>query len=188
MSSLSALSSLDITLLTLQEEDLQILGSTPSLRNLYVWVKAHRKGRHERLEIGSDYPSFRCLERFRIGCGAMEVEFAPMPKLQTLHLDFHVRHAMDQFGDFDFSLENLHSLERVIVHINCYYVELGEVQDAEASIKKALNLNPNKPTLQLEKVIHQPLHQRTARLFLNSIFCCAPSFIVILTSSMYLVN
>jgi hypothetical protein len=99
-----------------------------------------------------------------------------------------VRHAMDQFGDFDFSLENLHSLERVIVHINCYYVELGEVQDAEASIKKALNLNPNKPTLQLEKVIHQPLHQRTARLFLNSIFCCAPSFIVILTSSMYLVN
>jgi len=56
MSSLSALSSLDITLLTLQEEDLQILGNVPSLRNLYVWVKEHRKGRHQRLVIGSDYP------------------------------------------------------------------------------------------------------------------------------------
>jgi len=159
MSSLSALSALDITLLALQEVDLQILGSVPSLRNLYVWVKEHRKDRHERLVIGSDYP-FRCLARFRIGRGAMEVEFAPgaMPKLQTLHLDFHVRHTMDQFGNFDFSLENLPSLERVIVHINCYYAELGEVQEAEASIKKALDLNPNKPRLELEKVI-QPLNQ-----------------------------
>ena len=74
------------------------------------------------------------------------------------HLDFHVRRTLDQFGNFDFSLENLPSLERVIVHINCYYAELGEVQDAEASIKKALDLNPNKPTLELEKVI-QPLNQ-----------------------------
>jgi len=83
----------------------------------------------------------------------MEVEFAPgaMRKLQTLHLDFHVRRTLDQFGNFDFSLENLPSLKRVIVHINCYYAELGEVQDAEASIKKALDLNPNKPTLELEK-------------------------------------
>jgi len=159
MSSLSALSSLDITLLTLQEEDLQILGSVPSLRNLYVWVKEHRKDRHQRLVIGSDYP-FRCLARFRIGRDAMEVEFAPgaMRKLQTLHLDFHVRRTLDQFGNFDFSLENLPSLKRVIVHINCYYAELGEVQDAETSIKKALDLNPNKPTLELEKVI-QPLNQ-----------------------------
>jgi len=145
MSSLSALSALDITLLALQEVDLQILGSVPSLRNLYVWVKEHRKDRHDRLVIGSDYP-FRCLARFRIGRGAMEVEFAPgaMPKLQTLHLDFHVRHTMDQFGNLDFSLENLPSLERVIVHINCYYAELGELQEAEASIKKALDLNQHR--------------------------------------------
>ncbi|OEL29455.1 hypothetical protein BAE44_0009526 [Dichanthelium oligosanthes] len=152
MSSLSVLSALDITLLTLVEEDLQILGRVTSLCNLYIWVKEHRKHRDKRLVISSDYP-FRCLTRFRIERGAMEVEFVPgaMLKLQTLNLDFHVRHTMDQFGDFDFSLENLSSLERVIVHMNCYYAEIGEVQDAEASIRKALDLNPSKPTLELQK-------------------------------------
>ncbi|CAO2144257.1 unnamed protein product [Urochloa humidicola] len=152
MSSLSALSALDITLLTLGEEDLQILGSVPSLCNLYIWVKDHRKDRDKRLVIGSDYP-FRCLTRFRIGRGAMEVGFAPgaMLKLQTFHLDFHVRHTMDQYGDFVFGLENLSMLERVIVHMNCYHAELEEVEDAEASVQKELDLNPKRPSLELEK-------------------------------------
>ncbi|CAO2149048.1 unnamed protein product [Urochloa humidicola] len=152
MSSLSALSALDITLLTLGEEDLQILGSVPSLCNLYIWVKDHRKDREKRLAIGSDYP-FRCLTRFRIVQGAMEVEFAPgaMLKVQTLRLDFHVRHTMDQFDDFNFGLDNLYMLEHVIVHMNCYHAELWEVEDAEASIRKALNLNPQRPKLELEK-------------------------------------
>ncbi|CAL4984423.1 unnamed protein product [Urochloa decumbens] len=152
MSSLSALSALDITLLTLEEEDLQILGSVPSLCNLYIWVKDHRKDRDKRLVIGSNYP-FRCLTRFRIGRGAMEVGFAPgaMLKLQTFRLDFHVRHTMDQYGDFVFGLENLSMLERVIVHMNCYYAELGEVEHAEASIRKELDLNPKRTSLELEK-------------------------------------
>ncbi|XP_066341877.1 disease resistance protein RGA5-like [Miscanthus floridulus] len=153
MPSLLALSALDITLLTLQEEDLQVLGRIPSLRSLYIWVKEHRKDRHKRLAIGSDDCPFRCLTKFRIGPGAMEVEFAAgaMPKLRTVRLDLHVRHTLDQFGDFECGLESLSSLNHAIVHMNCYCAELEEVEAAEASIRKALELNPNRPTLELDK-------------------------------------
>jgi hypothetical protein len=177
MSSLSSLTDLDITLLTLGEEDLQILANVPFLLNLYVWVKEHRKDRDKRLSISSRYP-FKCLTRFRIGRGAMEVEFAPgaMLKLKTLHLDFHVRHTMDQSGDFDFHLENLSSLEHVIVHMNCYYAGLREVEDAAASIQKALNLSPNKPKLELEKVIqslkqHTDYHMFSCPFLVDHLFC-----------------
>jgi hypothetical protein len=153
--SLFALSALDITLLTLQEEDLQVLGSIPSLRSLYIWVKEHRKDRCKRLAIGSDDCPFGCLTKIRIGPGAMEVQFAAgaMRKLRTARLDLHVRHTLDQFGDFHCGLESLSSLERVIVHMNCYRAELEEVEAAEASIRKALDLNPNRPSFELEKVV-----------------------------------
>jgi hypothetical protein len=108
----------------------------------------------------------------------MEVEFAPgaMLKLKTLHLDFHVRHTMDQSGDFDFHLENLSSLEHVIVHMNCYYAGLREVEDAAASIQKALNLSPNKPKLELEKVIqslkqHTDYHMFSCPFLVDHLFC-----------------
>ncbi|XP_066337176.1 disease resistance protein RGA5-like isoform X3 [Miscanthus floridulus] len=153
MPSLFALSALDITLLTLQEEDLQVLGSIPSLRSLYIWVKEHRKDRHKRLAIGSDDCPFRCLTKFRIGPGAMEVEFAAggMLMLRTVRLDLHVRHTLDQFGDFECGLESLCSLDRAVVHMNCYGAELEEVEEGEASIRKALDLNHKRPTLELEK-------------------------------------
>ena len=75
----------------------------------------------------------------------MEVQFAAgaMRKLRTARLDLHVRHTLDQFGDFDCGLESLSSLERVIVHTNCYRAELEEVEAAEASVRKALDLNPS---------------------------------------------
>lgn len=155
MPSLLALSALDITLLTLQEENLQVLASIPSLRSLYIWVKEHRKDRHKRLATGSDDCPFRCLTKFRIGPGAMEVKFAAgaMLKLRTVRLDLHVRHTLDQFGDFECGLESLSSLERVVVHMNCNCAELEEVEEAEASIWGALDLNPKRPMLELEKVM-----------------------------------
>ncbi|XP_062197510.1 disease resistance protein Pik-2-like [Phragmites australis] len=153
MSSLSALSSLSIALQTLGEEDLQLLGSMPYLSSLSVKVAEQTQDREKKLAIGNVHP-FRCLKMFCIR-QTIEVAFAPgaMQNLITFHLAFELRQIMDQFGDPNFGLENLSSLVDVSVEMNCSKAMIGEVIYAEAAIKKAVNLNPKKPTLNLVKLL-----------------------------------
>lgn len=151
MSSLSALSILSISLSTLGEEDLHVLGSIASLSYLEIIVKEPTKGRKKRLSIGNVYP-FPCLTKFKI-YGTTEVFFlhGAMQKLQTLVLSFGV-HMLFQFGDFEFGLENLSSLVHVTVDINDSRVDEEDTVAARAAIRKAVDMNPNKPTLKFEKV------------------------------------
>ncbi|CAM0949205.1 unnamed protein product [Alopecurus aequalis] len=152
MSSLSCLSFLVIHgLKTLVVEDLQVLGSIPSLGDLDIWVVDPTLERHYRVVIDSNYP-FRCLTRLKFASRIMELQFAKgaMQKLQTLKLRFSVRQTLDQFGDLDFGLENVSSLRHVSVG-RWSKPEPGEVEIAEAAIQKALGMNLNKPTLEFSK-------------------------------------
>lgn len=56
-----------------------------------------------------------------------------MQKVRDLSLYFEVSETMDQFGDFDFGLENLSSLEHVDVWMRCFGSKPGEADDAEMS-------------------------------------------------------
>ncbi|XP_062197966.1 disease resistance protein PIK6-NP-like isoform X2 [Phragmites australis] len=143
MSSLSALSILCMTLLRLGEEDLHVLGSIPSLSHLEIMVKEPTQDRDKRLVISNVYP-FLCLTKFKI-YNTTEVVFLQraMQKLQTLVLSFGVPKTKDQFDNFDFGLENLSSLMHITVDMNCE-------DNIKAAIKKAVDMNPNKPTLKFQ--------------------------------------
>uniref|UniRef100_A0A0D9XT12 AAA+ ATPase domain-containing protein n=1 Tax=Leersia perrieri TaxID=77586 RepID=A0A0D9XT12_9ORYZ len=148
-----SLSSLDITLLTLGEEILKVLGSIPSLNDLKIRVKKSTHGRNKRLLISNVYP-FPCLTQFRVDSNTMEVGFAQgaMEKLRDLTLHFEVSETMDQFGDFDSGLENLSSLEHVTVCIHYSNPKLREADGAMMAIRRSLDMNPNNPTVELYKV------------------------------------
>jgi len=154
MCSLSTLSSLSITLETLGEDDLQVLGSLPSLSELYIHVKKSTQGRHKRLVLGSGHP-FRCLMRFTVKSDTMELRFQPgtMESLQTLRLKLHdVEDMLLQFGDFIFGLENLSSLVYINVEFYNNHEKMGSVKNA---IEEQANMNQNKPKLTwkfLEKI------------------------------------
>ena len=58
---------------------------------------------------------------------------------------------MDQFGDLDFGLDNLSSLAHVAIEM--YYTRFEDREAAETAIQKAVDMNPNKPTLKFGKVV-----------------------------------
>uniref|UniRef100_A0ACD5Y9H7 Uncharacterized protein n=1 Tax=Avena sativa TaxID=4498 RepID=A0ACD5Y9H7_AVESA len=150
MCSMFSLFSLNITLGTLGEEDLQVLGSLPSLSELYIQVRKSTQGRRKRLVVGSGYP-FRCLLRFTVESDTMEFRFEPgtMQSLQTIGLKFV--DIFIQFGDFKLGLENLSSL----VYINVeFYTNNDKLKNVINAIEEQANMNQNKPkvtwTIQLK--------------------------------------
>ncbi|CAL4980809.1 unnamed protein product [Urochloa decumbens] len=149
MSSLCFLSSLKIKLFTLAEQDLQVLGSIPSLSVLKIRVSnKSTQDRDERLVIGKCYP-FQRLTRLEINYDSMGVVFAPgaMQHLKELRLEFWVQEAVHEFGDSNLGLEHLSSLEHVSVEIIKNHTTPAEVEAVEHEIQRALDMNPNKPTL-----------------------------------------
>lgn len=156
MSSLSCLSYLVISLYTLGEEDLHVLGCLPSLRHLNMDVCTHTPRQRQAWPVidAAGYP-FRCLTELRYVQHA-EVVFAPgaMQKLQVLELHLGTRDTMHQSGYFDLGLENLSSLQQVTIDLDYSEDRVEEVEAAEAVVREALDMNPNKPTLNLHKVIN----------------------------------
>ncbi|CAN6294008.1 unnamed protein product [Urochloa humidicola] len=162
ISSLYALSTLRVRLLTLAEVDLQVLGSIPSLLFLDICVEELTQDRVKPLTIGdNDYP-FLCLVELTMS-KTMEVMFTQgaMKKLQVLELSFDVRKTMDQFCNFNFGLENLPSLLSMSVEMDCSNAKLEEVEAAEAAIRKALDMNPNKPVPCIYKTLEQAAEVQT---------------------------
>ncbi|KAF6992718.1 hypothetical protein CFC21_009681 [Triticum aestivum] len=150
MSTLPSLSSLAITLRELREEDLQILGSMPSLRDLSLFVVYQGKVTYKRLVIGNGCP-FQSLTRFSIkSIEATVFMFAQgtLQKLQILELDLYVEKTKHQFGDFQFGLENLSSVEHVYVVARSG----GSEDELTNALEKELDINPNKPILTVKQV------------------------------------
>ncbi|CAN6372111.1 unnamed protein product [Urochloa humidicola] len=50
---------------------------------------------------------------------------------------------------FCFNLTNFPSLERVTAHIKCEHATHGEVQDAEAALRRAVDVHPNHPAIEM---------------------------------------
>ncbi|KAG2558492.1 hypothetical protein PVAP13_8NG270100 [Panicum virgatum] len=129
ISSLSALSILSMALFTIGEEDLRVLGSIPSLSHLEIMMMNPTQGRNKKLVISNE----------------------PWKSFKPFFLSFEVQGTMDQFGDLDFGLDNLSSLAHVA--IDMYYTRFEDREAAETAIRKAIDMNPNKPTLKFGKVV-----------------------------------
>lgn len=151
ISSLCSLSIMCISLLTLRLEDLHILGNLPRLSDLSITVKETAHSREKGLLVIGNVHPFLCLTKFEIYNNYMAVMFAEgaMQQLQTLK--FSVRESMDQFGNSGFGLENLSSLEHIIVDMVLSGAKPEEVEATKAEIQKAVDINPNKPELKFEK-------------------------------------
>lgn len=154
MSSLCSLSVMRISLLTQGLEDLQILGNIPRLSHLSITVEETTQSREKGLLVISNVYPFLCLTKFEIYSNYMVVMFeeGAMQQLQTLK--FSVRESMDQFGNSGFGLENLSSLEHVVVDMVLSRAKPEEVEAAKAAIQNAVDINPNKPELKFEKVLY----------------------------------
>uniref|UniRef100_A0ACD5TY73 Uncharacterized protein n=1 Tax=Avena sativa TaxID=4498 RepID=A0ACD5TY73_AVESA len=156
MSSLCSLSSLSITLGTLRDENIQALGSIPSLGELFIQVEKPTQGRNKRFVIDGASLLFPCLRKFTIRSlhSEMDLFFAhgAMKKLQKLELQLGP-FMTNGFDDFDFGMENLPSLEYVCNGM--IYSNEQSQQALDTAIQEALKLNLNKPKMIRPKLVVQ---------------------------------
>lgn len=158
-SSLSGLSDLSMMVRTLRQEDIEILANLLMLRSVDLEVvEATGTRLHINGSVGGTghATAFQCLGNLKFASRAMGLVFRPgaMQKLQKLYLCFDVAETKDVHGDFDFGfpgLQNLTSLKTVNVELDCRCSRLWEVEAADAALRNATNLNPNRPTLDLER-------------------------------------
>uniref|UniRef100_A0A0D9XS88 Jacalin-type lectin domain-containing protein n=1 Tax=Leersia perrieri TaxID=77586 RepID=A0A0D9XS88_9ORYZ len=165
-SSLSNLYQVNMSLNILRQEDLQNLGALPFLCQLYLSVVVI-DSTGERLVIGTDRSQFQCLYHLSFASDAMGVMFAQraMPNLVSLDFTLSARETKDIYGDFNLGLENLYSVRQVTVKIRCTGSRICEVDGADAAIKMAILMNPNRPMLDViryseyEMILDEVEHQ-----------------------------
>uniref|UniRef100_A0A0D9YQX2 Jacalin-type lectin domain-containing protein n=1 Tax=Oryza glumipatula TaxID=40148 RepID=A0A0D9YQX2_9ORYZ len=139
-SSLLSLSTIDLILNVLRQDDLHSLGALQSLCCLRLNVF---KIEPERLVVGTEHAKFHWLAEFSFTTNAMGLIFSQysMPRLENLELAFNVR----ETKYFDIGLEHLSSLKDVTARIDCRDSSIFEVQNADAAIRRIAYMNSNQP-------------------------------------------
>ncbi|WVZ52916.1 hypothetical protein U9M48_003915 [Paspalum notatum var. saurae] len=149
-SSLLELTYLEIRVEQFGQEDLKLLGALPVLRSLDIVIYSAGTT-EERLLVGADQP-FRSLAEFkflhRSRCWLVFSQGA-MPKVQRLELRFTVPKQKGVCG-LDTGLENLASLRHVDVTVDWEGACGVEVEDVETTIRDAIEMHPNHPSLDLK--------------------------------------
>ncbi|TKW13031.1 hypothetical protein SEVIR_5G073200v4 [Setaria viridis] len=147
-SSLQDLSSLWISVRELHQDDLEILGRLPALRYLYLMVDHENLKIPRRFVIGTS--SFPCL----VGCrllgflGAVVFQQGAMMRLEILAFNFHageVREITSSDGRLNLGLENLLSLQEVLVYFRSRGASVMEVEEAKAALSHAIEIHPSHP-------------------------------------------
>lgn len=142
------LSFLRINVKELHQEDLEILGRLPALRHLYLMVD------HENLRIPRRFVIASCSFPWLVGCrllgflGAVVFQQGAMMRLTNLAFTFHareVRAITSSDGRFNLGLENLLSLEDVLVYFRARGASEMEVEEAKAALRHAFEIHPNHP-------------------------------------------
>jgi hypothetical protein len=146
------LSFLSIEVKMLQQEDLDILGRLPALTCLDLEVNHENLGILVRLVVGAS--SFadlvHCMLRGSIG--PVVFQQGAMPNLTGLCFTFPVHETKETAncnGGFDTGLENLKSLRDVTISFLYGGASEGDAEKAEAAFRHAIEIHPNRPTLQI---------------------------------------
>ncbi|KAL6658745.1 hypothetical protein ACP70R_002785 [Stipagrostis hirtigluma subsp. patula] len=144
-SHVAGLSFLKIQVRKLRQEDFEILGRLPSLHRLDLRVDHVDLGIHERFVAGAG--SFQCLEYcwLRDFGGPVVFGQGAMPRLTEFELEFQVREMRKINGGFDLGLGNLPSLREGGVWLRSEGADEEEVAEAEAALRQAIKIHPNKP-------------------------------------------
>ena len=152
---LSDLSILNIEVRGLLQQDLEILGRLPALRDLDLRVGHEDLGIHGRFSIGAC--SFPCLVHCLLWGFGGPVVFhkGAMPRLTDLQLKFQflpVQETREINCAFGLGLGNLLSLQDVIVCFRSRDSSEEEVEEAEAAVRQAIEVHPNHPRLWINGV------------------------------------
>jgi hypothetical protein len=142
---LSQLCRLEINFEEVRQEDMDILGSLPRLRRLFLWSKCKSR----LLLVGAD--GFRVLTSFvLLSYSPGQVVFQPgaMPKAKTVKIDISLRVAKEEAagigGDcLGLGMGNLPSLCGVFVTFYRSGVTVREAKQAEAALENALRAHSN---------------------------------------------
>jgi hypothetical protein len=143
-SHLSQLSTLEISVKVVRQEDLDILGSLPVLCHLILWCK-----RQSRLLLVT-VDEFRCLTVFNFfsdSPGQVVVQPGAMPKLAEFQLSISLRVAKEEAaGDwFDLNIGNLPSLRHVTVYLYRSGLTVREAKQEGAALENSLRTIPKRP-------------------------------------------
>ncbi|RCV39135.1 hypothetical protein SETIT_8G199800v2 [Setaria italica] len=146
---LQELSFLSIEVRKIRQEDLEILGSLPALVYLDVEVGNQNHGILRRLVFHDC--SFPCLVHcvLRGYIGPVAFQQGAMVKLERLHLAIPVLETREIAGGFEFGLGNLPVLQDVTFLLRRGGAGEGEVEEAERALRRAIEMHPNHPTLEI---------------------------------------
>lgn len=132
---------------------LKLASSGPAAAMMDTDTSLRKQRRRARIRSGA----FLCLKVFWFTCkaGGNEVQFDPgaMPQLQGLRLHFNTLETLSLYGDFDFGIEHLSSLNRIHVTFTCEDTAAPEVVHAEAAIKQQVSQisSANTPTIEFSR-------------------------------------
>ncbi|CAN6343045.1 unnamed protein product [Urochloa humidicola] len=136
----------------LQQEDLEILGRLPALRNLELMVDHEDFGIHGGFVVGAC--SFPCLVHcnFWRFAGPVVFQQGAMPRLLNLRIEFPVQRMREINGSFDLGLGNLPSLQTGYVWIKSGGASIQEVEEAKAAVRHAIKVHSNHPTIKVYQI------------------------------------
>jgi hypothetical protein len=148
---LSQLCRLEISVGEVGQEDMDILGSLPRLRRLFLWTKRQSR----LLLVGAD--GFRGLTSFKLNSHSPgHIVFQPgaMPKVETVQVDINVQVSKEEAAGigrdcFGFGMGNLPSLRSVMVTFYRSGVTVGEAKQAKAALENALRAHSNRPAFRI---------------------------------------
>ncbi|KAG0519892.1 hypothetical protein BDA96_08G025700 [Sorghum bicolor] len=139
-------------------QDLDNLARLPELSYLELGGSSWPPG----YTVGTD--GFRNLRFCKVGT-ALKFHMGAMPRLEELQFKVYAGYwswvedgvPLEQFPtkevieDLDLGLDNLLSLEKVIVQVDCSGATAAEVQEVEAMVTRAVENHPNRPTIKMDR-------------------------------------
>ncbi|TVU23871.1 hypothetical protein EJB05_26255 [Eragrostis curvula] len=164
----------------MDQKGLKFLAKLPELYHLVLWTKCTLTmsnisadiGHFQKLRffmISMSMIQFQCKEEdssvsFHIWNGIDAMPFgsgkndcsvppsAVMPNLEELSCRIFVRAIKDGNGDCaNIGLQYLSSLQKVEVGLDCSGASAAEVEEAEAALRKATEVHPNRPRLKMQR-------------------------------------
>ncbi|VAH16703.1 unnamed protein product [Triticum turgidum subsp. durum] len=132
---------------------LKLASSGPAAAMMDTDTSLRKQRRRARIRRGA----FLCLKVLWFTCkaGGNEVQFDPgaMPQLQGLRLHFNTLETLSLYGDFEFGIEHLSSLNRIHATFTCEDTAAPEVVHAEAAIKQQVSQisSANTPTIEFSR-------------------------------------
>jgi len=167
--------SLSLGMYTVEVQDLDNLARLPELSYLelggFSWPPGYT--------VGTD--GFRDL-RFCDVDTALKFPMGAMPRLEELWFRVYAGYwswvvndvpleqfpTKDEIEDLDLGLDNLLSLEKVTVRVDCIGATAAEVQEVEAMVTRAVENHPNRPTIKVDRAYEQKMLSNEESEFLVS--------------------